>query len=329
MRDSPLTDLRALGSSFALHALLFVLASFLAFQVAGPSPPAPPRVIHAELGPVDNKAPVPEGGGAPGGLGNVGAGLDVRIPAGTENGERDSLTAAMISDALPSLKPPTSVPRGDSGPPLTGGILAEADLGIGGGGGSGGGSGGGIGRGIGPRTAFFGAEEQARSFAYVIDRSGSMSQHHALRLAKAELLVSLAQLPPDAKFAVLFYNIDATPILDARGQFTLRSATAVNKSEVESRLADVTAIGGTDHARALRAAFALRPEVIFFLTDALQMTNETAERLQAEAGTTRIQAIEFGIGPDPGMIDPLKALALATGGGFRYVDVTNPTLRKE
>ncbi len=56
--------------------------------------------------------------------------------------------------------------------------------------------------------------------------------------------------------------------------------------------------GSTDHLLALSAAYALKPEVIFFLTDADSMTdNDVKEltRLNAQAGRpATIHVVEFG-----------------------------------
>jgi hypothetical protein len=193
---------------------------------------------------------------------------------------------------------------------------------MGGGGGSGGGSGGGHGRGIGPGTEFFGAREQGRSFAYVIDCSGSMATRNALEVAKRELLASLSQLPPDARFAVIFYNLHARVFADPSGQEGLMAATALNKTRVETQLKTVSAYGGTDHMLALRTALGLKPEVVFFLTDADQIMNNEVNEILAEAGNSRIQAVEFGRGPDLGMQTPLRRMATTTGGTYRYIDVS-------
>ena len=81
--------------------------------------------------------------------------------------------------------------------------------------------------------------------------------------------------------------------------------------------------GGTDHMSALRAGLALRPEVIFFLTDADLMNTNDAQSIITEAGATRIQAVEFGRGAEmAGTLNPLRKLATATGGTYRYIDVT-------
>ena len=116
--------------------------------------------------------------------------------------------------------------------PQIGGVGVLPGPGLGGGGGSGGGSGGGVGRGVGPGTEFFGARERAESFAYVIDCSGSMASRGSLDVAKRELLASLDQLPPDARFAIVFYNLHATIFSDPQGRKGLMPATAANKARV-------------------------------------------------------------------------------------------------
>ena len=319
---SPLTDPRSLGSSMLFHAMLILLASVAAFGVVVPSAPDLPKVLHGELDPVDNRA-AKTGGGGPGELG--GEGVTEVHPAATGQVKRgqplDPSTDALLREILPAPAPTDPAQLALPGPQTTGmgNVVAP---GTGGGGGSGGGSGGGIGRGMGPGTEFFGAREHAGSFAYVIDCSGSMASHGALDIAKRELLASLGQLPPDAQFAVVFYNLRATTFSDPFGHRGLMAATRSNKERVRAQLASVYPDGGTDHMLALRSALALHPEVIFFLTDADLMTNNDAAQIISEAGKTRIQAVEFGRGIDLGGTVPLRKLAVTTGGTYRYLDVT-------
>ena len=58
----------------------------------------------------------------------------------------------------------------------------------------------------------------------------------------------------------------------------------------------------------------LKPEVVFFLTDADLMTNNDVNEILAEAGSSRIQTVEFGHGPDLGENTPLRRMATTTGG---------------
>jgi hypothetical protein len=103
----------------------------------------------------------------------------------------------------------------------------------------------------------------------------------------------------------------------------LMAATALNKARVQSQLATIAPDGGTDHLTALRAALALKPEVIFFLTDADLMNNNDVNDILAEVGSTRIQAVEFGRGTELGQRTPLGRLATTTGGAYLYIDVSH------
>jgi hypothetical protein len=320
---SPLTDPRSLGSSLLFHILLILVASAAALSVTVPERPELPHTLRGELDAVDNR-PAKEGGGAPGELG--GMGLVPVLPradgASPDGAARDPAAEALLSEILPTQNPTDGSHRALPGPQTTGiGVLPGP--GTGGGGGSGGGSGGGVGRGVGPGTEFFGARERAGSFAYVIDCSGSMAMRGSLDVAKRELMASLSQLPPDAQFAVVFYNLESTVFTDPSGRKGLMAATASNKARVRSQLTTVVADGGTDHMLALRTAFSLRPEVVFFLTDADLMSNADVDELLKEHGKSRIQAVEFGRGSDlAGENAPISRLARTTGGSFRYIDVT-------
>src|SRR5262249_21739299 len=142
---------------------------------------------------------------------------------------------ALLSEILPAPASADASQRAMPGP-LTTGVGALPGPGTGGGGGSGGGSGGGVGRGIGPGAGVFGGRQHAGPFAYVIACSGSMASSTALGVAKAELLASLGQLPPDARFGVIFYTMKATVFPDASGHTALMPATSDNKSRVQARL---------------------------------------------------------------------------------------------
>jgi hypothetical protein len=331
MADSPLTSARSLGSSVAFHAALLLAASLAVFGVLAPVATAPPGVVlEASSEPVDNRVTADDAGGGPGELGGLEPPDAVRItvlpdPVTSRRGgdtpadrAEAALRAGVLADPAPMEAP---VSAGLDGPALSRGMGVLPGPGLGGGGGSGGGSGGGIGTGVGPGTEFFGARVQARSFAYVIDRSGSMSGYGALETAKRELMASLELLPPDAQFAVFFYNIQPRAIAGPDGRPGLRPATAAAKEAVRAGLAEIHATGGTEHAAAIRAALAVEPEVLFFLTDGLLMTPEIAAELERAAGRTRIEAISFGTGPEPAASDPVRELATATGGSYRYVDV--------
>jgi hypothetical protein len=319
-----------------VHAILLIAASLAAIGVAIQQEPENSKAIQGALEPVDNRArPDESGGGAPGELtpdrlAEAVASLAPPSPAPSAPGlppTRDPTTEALLSEIVPIRPPNTEVlPRALPGPQTSSlASVASPNPGGGGGGGSGGGVGGGIGRGVGPGTEFFGAREHAASFAYVIDCSGSMAANHALDVAKRELLSSLNQLPPDARFAVIFYSNNPTTLSDPAGARGLMPATKGNKTRLRDQLSQIVPDGGTEHLSALRAALAVHPEVIFFLTDADLMSDANVDEILREAGKTRIQAIEFGRGLELAGEKPLRRLATVTGGTYRYIDVIRLT----
>lgn len=329
---TPLTDPRSLGTSVVFHVLLAALASLtlLSVSMSPDDEGAGRRSMRGELEPVDNRAGADRdagagGGGGPGEIGGMGDPAMQPRPwdAAMIKPTHDPTADALLSEILPQsvVKPDEALSRELPDLPTLGAGLIPG-TGAGGGGGEGGGSGGGVGRGIGPGTEFFGSREHGRSFAYVIDCSGSMSTRNALDFAKAELLSSLDRLPPDVGFSVTFYDLNARKLTDSTGKRGIMQATVANKARVRAQLAAVAPFGGTDHLTALRTALVDRPEVVFFLTDAASMTNDNVAAVLREAGKARIQAIEFGLGRDMGQNTPLRRLATETGGSYHYIDTS-------
>ena len=161
-----------------------------------------------------------EGGGGPGEIGGTSSVAFVASDDGTQRQEatRDPVADNLLAEILPNPQPNVAGARERAlpGPQTTGQGLIPGS-GSGGGGGVGGGSGGGAGRTTGPGTQFFGARDHAHSFVYLIDCSGSMATHNSLDVAKRETLASINQLPPDAQFAVIFYNLQTRAITDPQG----------------------------------------------------------------------------------------------------------------
>lgn len=334
---SPLTDPRSLAGSLAFHGALVLVASFFVLSALLPrAPSGPPGLLGSVDEPVDNRADVIGPGGGPGELGGTLSPDDLRAVPDSAQAPRpttgavqpsDPVADALVDDILDVPAPPSAATLPETptaiDAPIAGGVGVVPGPSTGGGGGQGGGSGGGTGRGLGAGTEFFGARERAESFAYVIDCSASMTNRNSISIAKRELLASLRRLPPDARFGVVFYNEQPTTFLDGNAQPRLMPATSQNKARFQDRLSSIQPDGGTDHDDALMAGFALKPEVIFFLTDADQMSEREARNLADAAGPIRVQAVEFGVGPDAGSSVPLRDLATATGGSYRYIDVMN------
>jgi hypothetical protein len=178
--------------------------------------------------------------------------------------------------------------------------------------------------------AFFQVAAQGQSIVYVIDRSASMGPNGGLAAAKRELLASVQQLPATARFQVIVYNRLAAA-LPLGGKTNLVPATEDNKGQMEVLLKDVVAEGGTEHGPALALALGLQPDVIFFLTDADDLTDQqvrVATQLNSRLnhGRTCIHAIELNTDNRAHEEMPLHVLARNNHGTYQAVSLQSPSI---
>lgn len=171
-------------------------------------------------------------------------------------------------------------------------------------------------------TEVFGVEGTGVKFVYLFDRSDSM-HGQPLAAVKQQLVASIQSLRSVNQFFIFFFNhqVSAWDGGGARVSF----ATDGNKRAAAHFVEGISATGGTYRWDALRRALALRPDVIFFLTD----TDNQMPELEVEKAIQRavragivIQSIEFGPGPGGRIDNFLRRLARETGGQYTYVDTT-------
>jgi hypothetical protein len=176
------------------------------------------------------------------------------------------------------------------------------------------------------RTSVYGLSGEGFKFVYIFDRSGSMSGSGGkpLAAAKRELLRSLADLGPTHQFQIIFYNEDPT-VMRIGSAANLMFADDANKQAAERYVKSITADGATEHESALLAGLQLKPDVIFFLTDADQpgLSPAQLERItRLNDGRAVINTIEFGLGPKIRKHNFLDAVAEQNGGGSAYIDIS-------
>jgi hypothetical protein len=179
------------------------------------------------------------------------------------------------------------------------------------------------------QTSVFGSHGTGNKFVYVFDRSNSMNDFEGRPLAgaKRELTASLGDLDRIHQFQIVFYN-DRPTVFNPHYPQSPRMlfGDAATKRRAEDFVRRMDAGGGTRHMEALKLALGMRPDVIFFVTDAgePQLSAKELEdilRRNERVGAT-INAIEFGVGPDPGGTNFLVRLAQQNHGEHVYVDVT-------
>ncbi|MFM9146410.1 MAG: vWA domain-containing protein [Phycisphaerales bacterium] len=166
-------------------------------------------------------------------------------------------------------------------------------------------------------TSFFGGGGRGNRFAYVVDKSGSMTGR--IVEAKEQLLASIAALPDYASVYVVFYD-SAEPLVFSDRWERVRSGTM---QRLRAWLRTVGPSGGTEPVPAFRRVFALdvRPDVVFFLSDG-EIPRESVEDIRgmnARGRRVTINAIAFG---DEAGSAQLRQVAQEAGGEFRQVRPT-------
>ena len=176
------------------------------------------------------------------------------------------------------------------------------------------------------QTSVYGLQGQGTKFLYVFDRSGSMSGYggRPLRSAQAELIASLNDLESTHQFQIIFYNEEPQVFKPDNRTPRLVFGDDQGKALAQRFVRGIVAAGGTRHMEPLVMALRMRPDVIFFLTDAEEPRLSADELLQLQRFNkgTQIHAIEFGFGPASGEDNFLKRLARQNGGQHAYVDIS-------
>ena len=103
----------------------------------------------------------------------------------------------------------------------------------------------------------------------------------------------------------------------------LHYATDQNKVMATREMEKLFPDSGTEHLPALKMALSMKPDVVFFLTDADDLrARDVKEVSDLNNGRANIHTIEFAIGPETDRENMLRELANTNGGTYRYIDVT-------
>jgi hypothetical protein len=192
---------------------------------------------------------------------------------------------------------------------------------------SAGGSSGGSGP-TGPASvSFFGGGGQPGTrFAFVLDASASMYENNSIQVAKTELQASLLQVEEEQEFQIIFYNEDLHSMPTTGQRTSMFRGTEANRNRAAQHIRSVQPSGGTRHKEALLEALRLKPDVIFFLTDAGEPWMTAADLgdiRKRNSGRCRICVVEFGKGSPLSNTDSYwtKRLARENDGTYSYHDV--------
>jgi Ca-activated chloride channel family protein len=166
---------------------------------------------------------------------------------------------------------------------------------------------------------FFDINAHATSVVYVIDRSVSMGPSGGLVRAKQEVIASLRRMPDQTLFQIILFNrsVEMIPPGSTTG---LLPATNENKRKAADFLKSIEPEGGTQPVPALKRALALKPQVIFFLSDGGDWTDRQVQEVTTiNRGHTVIHVVDLeGSGRDQAK-GPLQILASRNQGEYRAV----------
>jgi hypothetical protein len=253
----------SLLASLSFHACVVAILAAVTLAVAG----AGQDQIDAEF-----NAKVVEGPYGPGG----GFHFPGRAMIDRPDSAGEAEFPSSVSDLASLLEPtePVDVAGVSPGPGEEGLGLeplgASEVIGIGGGGGGGlstlgSGLGDGDRPGGGPIGGMWGLGrgERANLVVYILDRSGSMIE--SFDELRHELKRSVGRLQPGQQFNVLWFSSGRAEELSE----SPLEATPANKARAFAAIDQIVAAGQTDPTDALKRGFAYRPDIVFFLTDAV------------------------------------------------------------
>ncbi|MCF0233922.1 MAG: VWA domain-containing protein, partial [Thermoguttaceae bacterium] len=245
--------------SIILHALILLALFFVAR--AGAKSALPRGRQTDEIGIVFSDSDAAEAGGAG----------ENAVPDASPATEAAAEIASELLEVADSLLPP------DEGIGLTsssvGAVLSAPSSG-----GDGGGPTPGDGKGDGQTVGFGDVRGSGRKFVYVLDRSDSMSWNGGAPMARAiaEAVASVESLDAKrgaSKFQIVYFNHETAVFENGRA---LIDVNRENKARAVRFLKSIVPDGGTAPEDALKVAMKMRPDVVFFLTDADEELSEAS-----------------------------------------------------
>ncbi|HEX8912953.1 MAG TPA: hypothetical protein VF796_11375 [Humisphaera sp.] len=171
----------------------------------------------------------------------------------------------------------------------------------------------------------FFAPGDARRVVFVCDATGN--EIRRLPIIRAQLKSTLDALPAGVEsYKVLFYTNNGRVVTEAGpGKAGLIPNSAANRAATIEWLERVTPDGTTDPIPALKAAFALKPDLVQFVTDGeygcLFSHKELREAAvnPARVGKVRVDTVLVD-SPDVAAVELLREIAQKTGGRYRAVN---------
>lgn len=169
------------------------------------------------------------------------------------------------------------------------------------------------------KSSFYGTSGNASRIVYVLDHSGSMLDN--FDYLKKETKHSIGNLLPLQYLSVIMVSETASVIGPSN---TLQRATVETRKDLLTQLDDYVAEGKNDDLlppfqEAFEKAFAMKPQLIYFLTDGHfdPRLMEVVGQLNADH-KVHINTLAF-VNHDPSYEDQLRDLAKRNGGVYKFI----------
>ncbi len=187
------------------------------------------------------------------------------------------------------------------------------------------------GNGLGPKSNFYGTGGNAMRIVYLLDHSGSLLDN--FNFLQKEVKRSVQNLLPVQMFGLIVFagTEEGTQVLTP-GTGLVRATTEV-KREAGAKMDLVVSKGRNDDEfdpffDAFQKAFAMKPQLIYFLTDGRfdPKLIDAVKNLNNGKTKIRINTIAF-VGKDDGYFDQMRQISKDSGGTFKFVserDVAGP-----
>ena len=174
----------------------------------------------------------------------------------------------------------------------------------------------------GPISSFFGETGNAYKVVYVLDLSASISMVYLDHIIP-ELRASIERLVPLQRFHIILAEAGRVTEFGPKRLVPATKRHTDAAREFVDAINRVPGVGAADPIAAMRRAFAVEPEMIYFLTDGFYTgIAEELERTLAELnadGAVQITTIGFDAAPAPKAL--LERIARNHGGHCRFVEL--------
>ena len=165
---------------------------------------------------------------------------------------------------------------------------------------------------------FYGLSDPAKKIVYILDHGGSMLD--TFDYLRAEAIQSVNALTPEQAFSVVMFSERGVAIYPQ-----LQLATPEIKKDFVTKMQNFRAQGMSNDLldplkESFEKAFAMRPEVIYFVTDGRfdpRLIKEVTDRLNKDK-KVRINTLAY-VQNDPTSEDQLKDLARKNSGSYKFV----------